>query len=858
MSWKLSNFMTSRLAQAITAAATTIYVDSDDVDLLPTLGVGDKAKAVIFNATDKEIVNITAWNTDGTLTVERGKESTTGTAFAAGTKITHTPTAEILQAVLDATVQAVYRGTATGTNAITVTGSGSTPTPSDGDEVSFEVAATNTAAVTISYTNGSTTIGPFDLVKQDRSALRTGELVAGYRAKAVYDASSGHFVLVRQGSKRYDITHVNTGPLDAGNLLPNGGLDDWHNGTNFATPASGTETAGNLVATYDGTIGAFTVSRQTFTLGQTDVPGGPKYFARWDQSSAGAASSFRRLRMKVPRVGKYALETVIASIYAKADIARNVTAKLIQSFGTGGGPSAEVTLVTETWNLTTAWQMFDITSLVSNINGKTLGSAGDDGLILELGLPVNTSMTIDFAMGQIELGDVASKTHSRLPWSTEQGGSGGVYPSLTALAAAIMAVGTGSAGLAQAWDADLDAVAALGGTGFAARTAANTWAQRTLQQPAAGMTITNPAGIAGDPTFAFSTGLVNYIADPMSVAELASITAPFGTAAFVNTGTSGGNVPLLNGANIWSANQAFSTYLDLIFPSGNASGRISGRYNIEGTFHDAVVISDNYKWDTGAIDSAALGTAMVLVKAQSSGPGLIEFWTGAVNTAPTRRAYVDASGVWSAGALALTTATGAQLAATNTFTLAQIITDSGNQPLVLGGTGQCYIQYKVSNVVKAYVGTDGTDFLFYNGSAVETARITAGGDLRLTAAPTSLATNSAGFRGAPLGNSGSAANSAYTFVIGDSGCTIYHDEVTARTYTIPANASVAFPVGTTIVIDNTGNSGAAGAITLSITSDTLRRGDGVSGTGSRTIPASAVAVIRKVTSTLWIITGVYT
>lgn len=119
--------------------------------------------------------------------------------------------------------------------------------------------------------------------------------------------------------------------------------------------------------------------------------------------------------------------------------------------------------------------------------------------------------------------------------------------------------------------------------------------------------------------------------------------------------------------------------------------------------------------------------------------------------------------------------------------------------------------------------------------------------------PTSV--YSLGYRGAP--NVGSP-NSAYTMVLADAGGTLYHDEVTARTWTIPANASVAFPIGTVIILDNTGNSGAAGSITLSITSDTLQRGDGVSGTGSRTIAASAVAAIRKVASTVWVITGTFT
>lgn len=54
---------------------------------------------------------------------------------------------------------------------------------------------------------------------------------------------------------------------------------------------------------------------------------------------------------------------------------------------------------------------------------------------------------------------------------------------------------------------DLAALEGLSSTGFSTRTAANTWAQRLLQAPLAGLTITNPAGIAGNPTFALSDDL---------------------------------------------------------------------------------------------------------------------------------------------------------------------------------------------------------------------------------------------------------------------------------------------------------------------------------------------------------------
>lgn len=59
----------------------------------------------------------------------------------------------------------------------------------------------------------------------------------------------------------------------------------------------------------------------------------------------------------------------------------------------------------------------------------------------------------------------------------------------------------------QATDADLTAISAISGTGILARTAADTWAVRTLTAPAAGITVSNGGGVAGDPTLALANDL---------------------------------------------------------------------------------------------------------------------------------------------------------------------------------------------------------------------------------------------------------------------------------------------------------------------------------------------------------------
>ncbi len=96
-------------------------------------------------------------------------------------------------------------------------------------------------------------------------------------------------------------------------------------------------------------------------------------------------------------------------------------------------------------------------------------------------------------------------------------------------------------------------------------------------------------------------------------------------------------------------------------------------------------------------------------------------------------------------------------------------------------------------------------------------------------------------------------SAAYTLVLADAGGHIYHPsaDTTARTWTIPANASVAFPIGTTLTFVN---DNAAGVVTIAITTDTMRLA-GAGTTGSRTLAANGIATAIKMTATSWIING---
>lgn len=91
----------------------------------------------------------------------------------------------------------------------------------------------------------------------------------------------------------------------------------------------------------------------------------------------------------------------------------------------------------------------------------------------------------------------------------------------------------------------------------------------------------------------------------------------------------------------------------------------------------------------------------------------------------------------------------------------------------------------------------------------------------------------------------------YTLVATDAGKHILHpaSDNNLRQFTIPANASVAFPIGTAITFVNR-----ISTLTIAINSDTLLLADDGS-TGTRTLAAYGVATAIKIGTTEWIISG---
>ncbi len=161
-------------------------------------------------------------------------------------------------------------------------------------------------------------------------------------------------------------------------------------------------------------------------------------------------------------------------------------------------------------------------------------------------------------------------------------------------------------------------------------------------------------------------------------------------------------------------------------------------------------------------------------------------------------------------------------------------------------TGKLLKRATLTGLVKATSGvasaaTAGTDYVAPGGALGTPSSGT-------LSACTVDGTDAVGFRNAPV-NSQSAA---YTAVLADAGKVILHPstDANARTFTIPANGSVAYAIGTVLTFVNMTSQ----VVTIAITTDTLHLA-GTGTTGSRSLAQYGMATAVKLTSTTWLISG---
>lgn len=205
------------------------------------------------------------------------------------------------------------------------------------------------------------------------------------------------------------------------NKIINGDFDIWQRGTSFTGV---NYTADRWFCANAGTT--HTTTQQTFSLGQSEVPNNPTYYFRTVVSSVAGSSNYFTLQHRIESVKTLSGKTATLSFWAKANASKNMSIEFVQSFGTGGSPSAVVNGIGVTkLALTTSWQKFTVTVNIPSISGKTLGTNSDDHLQVTFWLDAGTTFnsrtntlgqqsgTFDISQVQLEEGSVATSFEER-------------------------------------------------------------------------------------------------------------------------------------------------------------------------------------------------------------------------------------------------------------------------------------------------------------------------------------------------------------------------------------------------------------------------------------------------------------
>jgi hypothetical protein len=188
------------------------------------------------------------------------------------------------------------------------------------------------------------------------------------------------------------------------NAIINGDFNVWQRGTSGSVSANETYSADRWLVN-SGTGGVISWSRQTFTPGQTDVPGNPIYFLRSQYTTSGTNPVLFETHLE--DVTLFAGTTATYSFYAKISSGtKSVTPRAVQAFGSGG--SSTVVTSYSAVTLTTTWTRFVVTMAIPSITGKTIGTSSF--LRIDL-IPADGSsgtLTYDFSRPQLEAGSVVT------------------------------------------------------------------------------------------------------------------------------------------------------------------------------------------------------------------------------------------------------------------------------------------------------------------------------------------------------------------------------------------------------------------------------------------------------------------
>jgi len=210
------------------------------------------------------------------------------------------------------------------------------------------------------------------------------------------------------------------------NKIINGNMGIFQRGTTAVTTNGAYGPADRW---YSGSNGnTFSTSQGSFVSGDTLYDtGGAQYFTTVAVTSVAGAANYSLLAQKIEDIRILAGQTVTISFWAKAASGTpSIGLGIEQGFGSGGSPSATVTLTGQAQALTTTWTQYTKTFAIPSINGKTVGTTANTSATnvvfwLDAGSSFDTrsgtigqaSKTVSIAQVQVEVGPVATPFEQR-------------------------------------------------------------------------------------------------------------------------------------------------------------------------------------------------------------------------------------------------------------------------------------------------------------------------------------------------------------------------------------------------------------------------------------------------------------